>query len=211
LPTRSPGEEVALNRDETAAESFERALAAFDGTAVEEPTPADRKMFSFVATSEGAHTRITASGFSVLWPNRPAPFTYLPRLAPRVVATLRIHAPSHAFTKPFEIDESALSRLGYLRGGSRWFWVARTTDAIVIDCRPAVTGSAPPAIPAPLAPWRGAEKVFLRFDPPRSCGHCSAAPPRYRIIDDVLICPACGRSERIPGLELEHATVERAG
>lgn len=199
-----------MNRDETAAESFERALAAFAGTAIGESSPADRKMFSIVTTAQGAHTRITADGFSVLWPRRRDPFTYWSCLAPRVVSTLRLHAPSHSFTKPFEIDEATLSRLGFFRGGSRWFWVARTADAIVIECRPAVTGSAPPAIPAPLPPWRPAEKVFVRFNPPRPCGHCSAAPERYRRIDDVLICLACGRSERILGLELEHATVERA-
>ena len=200
-----------MNRDETAAESFERALAAFDGAATGEPGLADRKMFSIVAADPGAHTRISAAGFSVLWPHRRAPFTYRPCLAPRVVSTLRLHAPSHAFTSPFEIDETTLSRLGFFRGGSRWFWVARTTDAIVIECRRAAIGTAPPTSPAPLPPWRPAEKVFLRFEPPRSCGHCSAAAERYRLVDDVLICLACGRSERVPRLALEHATVERAG
>ncbi|MDI1431810.1 hypothetical protein [Polyangium sorediatum] len=67
-----------MNRDETAAESFERALAAFVGIAVGEPHAADRKMFSIVATARGAHTRITAGGFSVLWPHRRTPFTYGP-------------------------------------------------------------------------------------------------------------------------------------
>ncbi|TKC93058.1 hypothetical protein [Polyangium fumosum] len=199
-----------MNRDETAAESFERALAAFAGIAVGEPHAADRKMFSIVATARGAHTRITAGGFSVLWPHRRTPFTYGHYLAPRVVSTLRLHAPSHSFAKPFEIDEATLARLGFFRGGARWFWVARSIDAIVMDCRLATMGSTPPTIPDPLPPWTPAEKVFLRFEQPRPCGHCSVAPERYRLIDDVLVCLSCGRSEQVPGLELERATLEHA-
>lgn len=199
-----------MNRDETAAESFSRALAAFAGAAVGEPDPADRKMFSIVAAAHGAHTRITASGFSVLWPHRRTPFMYWPCLAPQIVSTLRFHAPSRSFVEPFEIDEATLAPLGCLRGGARWFWVARSVDAIVIDCRRATMGSTPPKIPDPLPPWSPAEKVFLRFEQPRRCDHCSVAPERYRLIDDVIVCLSCGRSERVPGLELERATLEHA-
>lgn len=201
-----------MNRDhESPVQSFERALAAFEGRSIERRSGPDRKMFTIVASALGAHTRITPDGLSVLWPRRPQPFTYWSSLGPGVVETLRLHAPAQSFAKPFEIDEATLSRLVYFRPGARWFWVSRTPEAIVIDSRPALPGHEPPPAPDPLEPWRPAEKVFLRFDPPRPCGHCSVAPERYRLAEGALICLACGRSQSVAALELERATVEPAG
>lgn len=199
-----------MNRNEPPAESFARALGAFAGLAVGEPDPTDRKMVTIVANHR-SHTRITADGFSVLWPRRRVPFQYFASLAPQLVATLRLHAPSHSFARPFEIDEATLGRLGFRCDGPRWFWVSRSTDAIVVDCRPATMGALPPAIPEPLAPWSPATKVFVRFEPARSCAHCRVAPARFRLLEEVLVCSACGRSEKVPGLDLAGATLEEVG
>jgi hypothetical protein len=202
-----------VNRDDESSllHSFERALAAFEGRSIQRPNDADRKMFTIVASALGAHTRITPDGLSVLWPRRPQPFTYWSSLGPGVVETLRLLAPARSFAKPFEIDEATLAPHVYFRPGARWFWVSRSPEAIVIDCRPALPGGEPPPAPDLLEPWRWAEKVFLRFDPPRPCGHCFVAPERYRQVEGALICLACGRSESVSALELERATVERAG
>lgn len=110
-----------MNPDEPAAESFARALGAFDGLTVGKPGETDQKILTIV-TSHGSHTRITAEGLSVLLPRRRVPFRYVPSLAPQLVATLRLHAPSCSFARPFEIDEATLSLGSYLvamgRGGS---------------------------------------------------------------------------------------------
>jgi hypothetical protein len=194
--------------DESPVQSFERASAAFDGAPIERGSGADRKMFTIVASGHGAHTRITPGGLSVLWPHRRQPFTYWPSLGPGVVETLRLHAPERSFARPFEIDEATLARLAFARRGATWFWVSRTTEAIVIDSRPALPGHEPPSTPDPLEPWRPAEKVFLRFEPPRSCVHCAGAPERYRLTEDALVCLACGRSQSVTSLELAHAIVD---
>lgn len=203
---------TSMNRDdESPVESFERALAAFDGRSIERRSGPDRKMFTIVASPRGAQTRITPGGLSVLWPHVRKPFTYWPSLGPGVVETLRLHAPARSFAKPFEIDEATLSRLAFSHRGATWFWVSRTPELITIDSRPAVAGHEPPPTPDPLQPWRPAEKVFLRFDPSRPCAHCSVAPERYRLAEGALICLACGRSQSVPALELTRATVEPAG
>jgi len=198
------------NPKEAADAAFERALGAFAGLAVGEPDETDQKMFTIV-TAGASHTRITAQGFSVLWALRRAPFTYLPSLAAQLVATLRLHAPARSFAAPFEIDGAALARLALVSRGPRWFWVTRSTDAIVVDCRPATIGASPPAIPAPLAPWSPAIKVLVRFDPPRRCAHCGVSPERFRLFDEAVVCLACGRSELVRGLDLAGATVEEVG
>jgi hypothetical protein len=200
-----------MNRDEDPVQSYERAVAAFEGAAKGSAELADRKMFTIVASDGGADTRIAKGEFTVLWPYRREPFRYFSCLSPSVVATLRQHAPGGSFSRPFALDGATLSRLGFLKNRASWFWVSRTSDAITIASRPASGSANPPLMPEALAPWRPAEKIFAKFEPPRHCPYCTAQSARYRLVDDVLICLACGRSQRIQKEDLHDAVLERAG
>ena len=41
--------------------------------------------------------------------------------------------------------------------------------------------------------------------------HCRVAPERFRLLEEVLVCAACGRSEEVPGLDLSGAALEEVG
>jgi len=52
-----------------------------------------------------------------------------------------------------------------------------------------------PFAAVPLPPWSAAEQARYRDeDPPRRCPHCQQSATRFRVVGDVLICAACGRS-----------------
>jgi hypothetical protein len=160
------------------------------------------KMLHFMLERpNGCDAILSPERFVVRYGWNPSPHRYILSIAPSTVAQLLIWAGlrnverrAFAILEGRHVDPRPTWPVAWSFGPRR-LWVSVTPEAVELYVR-AHEGVLPPCGPeGPLLPEPIRYKLeWLELEAPRNCPNCGGASTRFRLVDAMLICQACGRS-----------------
>ena len=187
--------------------AFLQTRAVLEGTAAGEPDSAVTKMIRIIVGDKDV--LVNQHGLFVQYPGRRRPYSYFSGLAPpsfaHIIAAARFEVPIRSPQRKV-LDSSKLPRVHLLSNFGpevHSVWLFPEPDCIKMSMRRGVCDDL-----TPLAKWAPAQKTYIVLGDPHPCPHCMAAQKRFRELDAVMICLACGRSFE-PSQDLLLDVVER--
>lgn len=183
--------------------------AVLEGTTPSEPDAVVTKMVRIMIGD--TDVLVNQQGFFVQYPGRRRPFRYFSGLAPpsfaHIIAAACFDAPIRVAQRRV-LDPSKLPKVHLLSTLGPEFhsvWLFPEPDCIRMSVRPGVCDDL-----TPLKEWTPAHKTYVVLDVSHPCPHCLIEQKRFRELDVVMVCPACGRSFK-PSQDLVLDVIERSG